>query len=152
MMEVTEVGIDSAVKVDEEHCVVKKIVEESAETSPIQDYSEYSVNPQSSIEGGEENNCSEKFQDGMEVQRAEQPDGDVKECVGVERRDDNKWNRELLERLVEDNEKMVSLMAQLFEKNEMQTQMLNSLTHRVDQLEKAFMCDRMRRRKKRHTG
>ncbi|KAL0335930.1 UNVERIFIED_CONTAM: BAG family molecular chaperone regulator 5, mitochondrial [Sesamum radiatum] len=36
----------------------------------------------------------------------------------------------------------------LFERNEAQTRMLNALTHRVGMLEKAFVCDRLRRKKK----
>ncbi|KAL0385311.1 UNVERIFIED_CONTAM: BAG family molecular chaperone regulator 5, mitochondrial [Sesamum radiatum] len=62
--------------------------------------------------------------------------------------DDNKGNRELLERMVEENEKMMRMMTQLFERNEAQTRMLNALTHRVGLLEKAFVCDRLRKKKK----
>ncbi|KAK4402608.1 hypothetical protein Sango_1001500 [Sesamum angolense] len=62
--------------------------------------------------------------------------------------DDDKRNRELLERMVEENEKMMRMMTQLFERNEAQTRMLNALTHRVGMLEKAFVCDRLRRKKK----
>ncbi|KAG8365843.1 hypothetical protein BUALT_Bualt17G0014000 [Buddleja alternifolia] len=60
---------------------------------------------------------------------------------------DNKRNGELLERMMEDNEKMVSLMTQLFERNETQMRMLNALTHRVELLEKAFVCDKLRKNK-----
>ncbi|KAK4413159.1 BAG family molecular chaperone regulator 5, mitochondrial [Sesamum alatum] len=62
--------------------------------------------------------------------------------------DDNKRNRELLERMVEENEKMMSLMTQLFERNEAQMRLLNALTQRVELLEKAFVCDRLRKKKK----
>ncbi|KAL2253802.1 uncharacterized protein LOC105168684 [Sesamum indicum] len=62
--------------------------------------------------------------------------------------DENKRNRELLERMVEENEKMMRMMTQLFERNEAQTRMLNALTHRVGLLEKAFVCDRLRKKKK----
>ncbi|CAI9761694.1 unnamed protein product [Fraxinus pennsylvanica] len=77
------------------------------------------------------------------------------ECPGKEKvgsrigtRDDNKRNCEVLERMMEDNKKMMRLMTQLFERNEMQTSMLIDLTHRVGQLEKAFTCDRLSRKKK----
>ncbi|XP_076885646.1 uncharacterized protein LOC143535214 [Bidens hawaiensis] len=54
---------------------------------------------------------------------------------------------ELLEKLMEDNEKMVTLMTQMFERNEMQTRMINSLSRRVEQLEKTFGCDKPRKKK-----
>ncbi|KAI3816713.1 hypothetical protein L1987_16417 [Smallanthus sonchifolius] len=68
-----------------------------------------------------------------------------------ERTDDKKRNIELLEKLMDDNEKMMTLMSQMFERNEMQTRMLNSLSQRVEQLEKAFACDKPRK-KKRHSA
>lgn len=77
------------------------------------------------------------------------------ECPGKEKvgsrigtRYDNKRNCELLERMMEDNKKMMRLMTQLFERNEMQTSMLSDLTHQLGQLEKAFTCDRLSRMKK----
>ncbi|CAK9144355.1 unnamed protein product [Ilex paraguariensis] len=153
-MEVTEIGIHSEVKPNEDDCVVKEIVENCnsipfesecvEETNLTRDYLESSVHPQSLSEEGEKNKSSEKVADGMAMQRAEQTE--------VGGGDDNKMNRELLERMVEDNGKMVSLMMQLYARNEMQTRMLNSLTHRVEQLEKAFIRDRLRRKKKSHAA
>ncbi|CAA0820444.1 BAG family molecular chaperone regulator 5-mitochondrial [Striga hermonthica] len=58
--------------------------------------------------------------------------------------DGDKSDRELLERMIEDNEKMMSMMKQLFERNEMQKKLINSLTNRVEMLEKA----RLRKKKK----
>lgn len=49
---------------------------------------------------------------------------------------------------MEDNEKMMGLMIELFQRNETQTKMLSSLSQRVGQLEKAFMCDKLRKMKK----
>ena len=43
---------------------------------------------------------------------------------------------------------MIRMMSELVEKNEQQTRMINSLTHRVGQLEKAFLCDKLRRSNK----
>ncbi|KAL7135164.1 hypothetical protein ABFS83_11G074200 [Erythranthe nasuta] len=63
-------------------------------------------------------------------------------------KDDSTRNREMMEKLMEDNEKMMKLMMQLLEKNESQTKMLNGLTHRVELLEKAFVCDMLRKKKK----
>ncbi|XP_057486361.1 uncharacterized protein LOC130772501 isoform X2 [Actinidia eriantha] len=74
--------------------------------------------------------------------------GEVKDCVESGERGDYKCDTELLERLLDDNEKMMSLMTQLFHRNEVQTRMLTSLTQRVEHLESAFLCDRLRRKKK----
>lgn len=58
-------------------------------------------------------------------------------CVVKEIFDNNnKRNKQLLESMMEDNEKMMSLMTQLFERTEIQTRMLNTITQRVEQLEK----------------
>ncbi|KAL2253803.1 uncharacterized protein LOC105168685 [Sesamum indicum] len=71
--------------------------------------------------------------------------------VGDRAKDGNesRRDREVLERMVESNEKMVRMMRELFERNEAQTRMLNALTQRVELLEKAFVCDMMLRKKKR---
>lgn len=73
----------------------------------------------------------------------------VKEGKGA---NDGKTNRELLEKMMEENEKMMSMMTQLFERNELQTTMLDTLTRRVELLEKAFLCDRLRKKKKAKAG
>ncbi|KAK1410070.1 hypothetical protein QVD17_36603 [Tagetes erecta] len=61
---------------------------------------------------------------------------------------ENKGNREILESLVDDNEKMMKLMSQISERNEMQTRMINSLSRRVEQLEKALATTQKQRTKK----
>ncbi|KAM3322483.1 hypothetical protein P3S67_003634 [Capsicum chacoense] len=68
----------------------------------------------------------------------------------VDGEEESRRNRELLEKMVEKNEKMMRIMNELCQRNEMQTRMLNSLTQRVDQLEKTFTCDRLKKKKKRH--
>ncbi|CAH9132509.1 unnamed protein product [Cuscuta epithymum] len=71
-----------------------------------------------------------------------------KDVVGTSNgEDESKKNRELLERIMEENGKMMNLMTQLSERNETQMIMLDALTQRVEHLEKAFMCDKMRRKK-----
>ncbi|GFP98924.1 bag family molecular chaperone regulator 5 mitochondrial [Phtheirospermum japonicum] len=65
--------------------------------------------------------------------------------------DDSIRNREMLERMMEDNAKMMSLMTQLCERNETQTRMINALTQRVEMLEKAFVCDSRLRKKKKNS-
>ncbi|KAL6573220.1 hypothetical protein OROMI_012836 [Orobanche minor] len=76
-----------------------------------------------------------------------------KSNLGRNENDDDERNLGLLERMVEDNGKMMSLITQLFERNEMQTRMINTLTHRLEMLEKAFVCDgKLRRRVKKKLG
>ncbi|KAI3799226.1 hypothetical protein L1987_34516 [Smallanthus sonchifolius] len=60
----------------------------------------------------------------------------------------DKENREILQNLVDDNEKMMRLMNQISERNEMQTRMINSLSRRVEQLEKALGTEKSRKKKK----
>ncbi|KAK7394260.1 hypothetical protein VNO78_14782 [Psophocarpus tetragonolobus] len=45
-------------------------------------------------------------------------------------------------------EKMLVMMEQLFQRNEMQTILLTSLSQRVEQLERAISCDKLRKKKK----
>ncbi|CAL0314663.1 unnamed protein product [Lupinus luteus] len=68
---------------------------------------------------------------------------------GIGDYENNNKNKEMLERMMEENERMMIMMEQLFERNEMQTKLLTSLSQRVEQLERAYTCDKMRRRKKR---
>ncbi|KAJ0095815.1 hypothetical protein Patl1_16985 [Pistacia atlantica] len=138
-----------------ENCEVKTpardYLEESVGTNQTESQSDSSANPQSLIEACEEdvNSSLKDENDAVEAQEAED-----REVNGKENRtgDENTTNRELLERMIEDNEKMMDMMAQLFERNEKQTKLLNSLSHRVEQLEKAFVCERLRRKKKRNSG
>ncbi|KAJ1435492.1 golgin subfamily A member 6-like protein 6 [Sesbania bispinosa] len=67
------------------------------------------------------------------------------EKMGVEEKEEDGGDggkMELLERMMEDNQKMMEMMAQLFERNEMQTRLLSSLTQRVEQLERTYACDK----------
>ncbi|KAL2543386.1 BAG domain-containing protein [Abeliophyllum distichum] len=63
-----------------------------------------------------------------------------------------KSDRELFEKMMAENAKMMDMMTQLSGKNEKQTQMLNALTRRVELLEKAFVCDILRRKKKKNSA
>ncbi|XP_009599464.1 BAG family molecular chaperone regulator 6-like [Nicotiana tomentosiformis] len=87
--------------------------------------------------------------------------GDVIEGIDEEENEarlhgenESRKNRELMEKMVEENEKMMRMMNELCQRNEMQTLMLNSLAQRVTQLEKAFLCDKLKAKtkKKRHTA
>ena len=104
-------------------------------------------NPESLVE---ENSLKKEVEEeGMEIVDAERKEGNEKEDCCVGGREDSKRSRELLEKIMEDNEKMMGLMIELFQRNETQTKLLSSLSQRVGQLEKAFMCDKMRKMKKR---
>lgn len=135
-MDVAGVGVSSAAKEDEEGCIVKEIVEDQLPiTSELVEEREETDSLVSNGIGDEE--LSERrLRDGVKVE-------------GDDRKRDS---TELLERMMEENEKMMSLMTQLYEKNEVQTRMLSSLTHRVEQLERALVCERLRKKKKRHAG
>lgn len=96
------------------------------------------------MEGDDE---EEEHSGGVEIEK-KGDEGEVKsndESTG-------RRGKELLERMMEDNERMMGLMAELFERNEMQTRLLSSLSQRVEQLERAYICDQLRRRKKKRNA
>ena len=98
----------------------------------------------------EENSLKKEVEEeGTEIVEAERKEGNEKEDCCVGGREDSKRSRELLEKIMEDNEKMMGLMIELFQRNETQTKLLSSLSQRVGQLEKAFTCDKLRKKKKR---
>lgn len=96
------------------------------------------------MEGDDE---EEEHSGGVEIEK-KGDEGEVKSNDESTRR----RGKELLERMMEDNERMVGLMAELFERNEMQTRLLSSLSQRVEQLERAYICDQLRRRKKKRNA
>ena len=126
----------------------EEIVEDhNAAPSATESESGSSGNPENLVEGVEENSLKQEEEeedddDGMEEEN-------VKEDCGCEGREESKKNRELLEKMMVDNEKMMNLMMELFQRNEMQTKLLSSLSHRVGLLEKAFVCEMFRKKKKR---
>ncbi|KAL0357729.1 UNVERIFIED_CONTAM: hypothetical protein Scaly_1458600 [Sesamum calycinum] len=127
-VEINDVGVDQELKVNEAN-----YGENGVDTSNLDSVKE-------SLDGAKEYSSEM-----IENDKVGEPVESTNEGKGA---DDNKRNRELLERMVEENEKMMRMMTQLFERNEAQTRMLNALTHRVGMLEKAFVCDRLRRKKK----
>ncbi|KAI9125884.1 hypothetical protein K1719_003302 [Acacia pycnantha] len=85
-----------------------------------------------------------------EIERRETIARESEEAVRNDRRrEEPNRDRELLQRMIEENERMMGLMAELFERNEIQTRLLSSLSGRVQKLEKAFACEKLRRKKKR---
>ncbi|XP_047147243.1 uncharacterized protein LOC124819722 [Vigna umbellata] len=85
-----------------------------------------------------------------EVEDGEEGKSLVKEEKGdCEREEgDGKKMELLLEKLVEDKQNMMEMMVQLFQRNETQTILLTSLSQRVEQLERAFVSEKLRRKKK----
>ncbi|KAE9454804.1 hypothetical protein C3L33_13329, partial [Rhododendron williamsianum] len=133
MDNIAEVGVGSEAEEDEEGCIVKQVVEDQLPTS---EFVEEREETDSHISNGiGDQNTSEGQKDRVRGEGG-----------------DRTRNTELLERMMEENEKMMSLMTQLYEKNEAQTRMLSSLSHRVEQLERALICERLRKKKKRHAA
>lgn len=97
------------------------------------------------MEGDDEE--EEEDSGGVEIEK-KGDEGEVKSNDESTRR----RGKELLERMMEDNERMMGLMAELFERNEMQTRLLSSLSQRVEQLKRAYICDQLRRRKKKRNA
>ncbi|KAJ4961307.1 hypothetical protein NE237_021217 [Protea cynaroides] len=64
----------------------------------------------------------------------------------------NHKEKELIERVIHDNERMMGLMTELLERNELQTRLISSLSQRVEQMERAFKCERLKRKKKRQAA
>ncbi|PWA80756.1 hypothetical protein CTI12_AA159960 [Artemisia annua] len=70
-------------------------------------------------------------------------------CEGVNEGSLNKGKMEVvMEKLMCDSAKMMKLMIQISKRNKMQTWLINSLSRRVEHVEKAFMNDKLRRKKK----
>lgn len=151
-------GVDSGVR-DYRKKVIKKAIslQEMVDLIVSNDPDVDVEDKQVIVENEEEEEESVGSADDAEIQEPEEKEGGVandaeiqehekKEGgVGKEERD---RNRGVLERMVEDNERMMGLMAELVESNEKQTRLLNSLSHRVEQLETAFVCEKLRRKKK----
>ncbi|GLT86733.1 hypothetical protein SLE2022_048520 [Rubroshorea leprosula] len=126
--------------------------EEIVGISQTESQSDSSMNPQTLAEGGdsgEGGNFASNVT--LEADDLAKEEVIVKGNCGVgsgRGEEENKRSRELLERMMEDNEKMMGMMAQLFERNEKQTRLLSSLSQRVELLEKAFLCEKLRRKKR----
>lgn len=118
--------------------------EENVGTSQSESEADSSANPE------EDENSSPKQENN--AAGAGEVEENVKQSGGEGARDENSKNKELLERMMEDHGRMMEMMAQLFERNEMQTRLLSALSHRVEQLEKAFMRERLRRKKKKNAA
>ncbi|KAI9125473.1 hypothetical protein K1719_002891 [Acacia pycnantha] len=54
--------------------------------------------------------------------------------------------------MIEENEGMMGLMTELYEKNAIQTRLISSLPERVQKLEKAFASVKLRKKKRNATA
>ncbi|KAL0385310.1 UNVERIFIED_CONTAM: BAG family molecular chaperone regulator 5, mitochondrial [Sesamum radiatum] len=97
-----------------------------------------------------ESSCVEENLD-LSPERSDETGGDIQVEGRAKDGDESRRDGKLFERMLENNEKMMRMMTELFERNEAQTRMLNALAHRVELLEEAFVCDVMLRKKKKTT-
>ncbi|KAF5726647.1 hypothetical protein HS088_TW22G00328 [Tripterygium wilfordii] len=122
--------------------------EESVGTSQTESQSDSSALPQSLIEGGEEENINT-----TSVKQEDQEEVKFSGNLARGGEENNRSDQErLLGRMLEDNEKMMGLMAELFQRNEMQTRLLCSLSRRVERLERALTSGQKRKKKRNAIG
>ncbi|MCD9643757.1 hypothetical protein HAX54_031428 [Datura stramonium] len=137
----------------------------STNQSELCDQLEQSVDVQNQATSNYTTNDEKTPVEGEELQEVkEESDCPIRECMegsvergvddenetrsrGLDGEEESRRNTELLETMVEKNEKMMRMMSELCQRNEIQTRMLNSLAQRVDQLEKV-MCDKLKTKKK----
>ncbi|XP_058756031.1 BAG family molecular chaperone regulator 6-like [Vicia villosa] len=120
---------------EEENCLMKVKEKEDLDEDEKKMEVEESVGSSLVEKGIEEGGVDVKEEEGRNV------------IVSEELEEDE--NREILRRMMDDNEKMMYMMTQLFERNEKQTSLLTSLTQRVEHLERAFTCDKLKKKNKR---
>ncbi|WOH08876.1 hypothetical protein DCAR_0728327 [Daucus carota subsp. sativus] len=118
---------------EEGNCVVKEVIEDCNTMNS-------KTEMQMQMHDEEADDCSEGVQPQAEEDTGEVTMGDHEKTV-IEEAGEKKSNEDL-------QSQMIRMMSELVEKNEQQTRMINSLTHRVGQLEKAFLCDKLRRSNK----
>ncbi|XP_058755998.1 BAG family molecular chaperone regulator 5, mitochondrial-like [Vicia villosa] len=99
------------------------------------------------VEEKEESVGSSLMEEGIEEDSVDVKEEEGRNVILCEEEEDEK--REILIRMMNENEKMMHMMTQLFERNEKQTSLLTSLTQRVEQLERAFTCDKLKKKNKR---
>lgn len=150
---------EKVVSIEAERVTDSKAIEEQEtisdgrEKSDTESHCGSSPSPKNLVECGEddENTLVKENNDEVEIVQAGRNEEEEEDCRvgGGENNNSQRNNKDILEKMMEENERMMSLMSELFERNEMQTRLLNSLSRRVGQLEKAFVCDKLRTKKKR---
>ncbi|KAJ9176139.1 hypothetical protein P3X46_011484 [Hevea brasiliensis] len=136
-VELAEAEVGENANVEDDVSVSGNECAESVDLNREESQADSSADPEDDLWGNHENAVAEHKEEHVK----EQSYG-VKEEV-------SRKNRDLVERIMEDNEKMMGLMTKFFERNEMQTRLLRSLSQRVEQLERALMCKRSKRNKRR---
>ncbi|XP_022738602.1 uncharacterized protein LOC111291227 isoform X1 [Durio zibethinus] len=105
---------------------------------------EESMESKSQVDSANLENLVEEEEAALDADDEKEGNKNNKEDCG-----ENKRSKELLGRMMEDNEKIMGLMTVLLERNEMQNRLLSALSRRVERLEKVFLCDKLRRKKRR---
>lgn len=145
--------IEAEIDTDSKTIENKEGISDDGSKSNTESHSGSSPNSQSLVEGGEENEITmaKEDNDGMEivVEAGKNEEEENLSVGGGANKNDNKRNsKDIMEKMVEENERMMGLMTELYERNELQTQLLSALTQRVEQLEKALVCEMLRKKKK----
>lgn len=144
--------IEAEMVTDSKAIEEKETISDGTEKSDAESHCGSSPSPKNLVECGEddENTLVKENNDEVEIVQAVKNEEEEEDCDvgGGENNNSQRNNKDILEKMMEENERMKSLMSALFERNEMQTRLLNSLSQRVGQLEKAFVCDKLRRKKK----
>ena len=174
-MDVTEIGVDSEINANKDVSTPKETVEDPDDSKALprsspdscddsvheikedvdvaevideikEDMDVTEVGVDSEINANEEASAPKEI--------VEDPNSNplVNECAGVEGNQEHgkedQSNGELLEKIMEENAKLMCLMTKLFEKNEAQTRLLSSLSQRVEHLERSIMCEKLRKKKR----
>ncbi|XP_022955636.1 BAG family molecular chaperone regulator 6-like isoform X2 [Cucurbita moschata] len=122
--------------------------EEYAEMSEAESQTDSCNNPPNFDNGVAEYGAVDQREDSG---NGEEPVEEEEDDSRMKGREEHGESRELLEKMMVDNKRMMEMMTQLFEKNEMQSRLLSSLSHRVDQLEKALVYEMLRKKKRRNS-
>ncbi|XP_022955637.1 BAG family molecular chaperone regulator 6-like isoform X3 [Cucurbita moschata] len=124
--------------------------EEYAEMSDAESQTDSSNNPPNLDNGVEEYGAVDQ-REGSGNEEDPIDEEEEEEDSRVKGGEEHGESRELLEKMMVHNKRMMEMMAQLFEKNEMQSRLLSSLSHRVEQLEKALVLEMLRKKKRRNS-
>ncbi|KAK9090068.1 hypothetical protein Sjap_023245 [Stephania japonica] len=121
--------------------------ENSADAQPL---SIHCNDETENVEASPERNCKDHAEEEAEKEEEHEMEIELEQKLieESERRESSSSSSVMMERMLKDNEKLMGLVSQLCERNAMQTQMISSLSQRVENLEKAFICEKLRRKKK----
>ncbi|GAV90965.1 IQ domain-containing protein/BAG domain-containing protein [Cephalotus follicularis] len=137
-------AVDAIAAADNEAEIVAEAVADDAIRESVDDVVEEKeiIYENETPFGGEE-----RQSEGLNEENDDEVNSEVEKEKAQKRR-----NRDVMERMMEEKERMVGLMSDLVERNERQSRMICSLTHRVGRLERALLFDRLMRKKRRHAA